>query len=152
LISTLHTNDAIGAVTRLNDLGLDRFKIAGALLAAYAQRLLRGICPECKEPCQPNARLLASLLDGRVLPEGATFFAGRGCNRCLGTGYAGRIPIYEIMTVTPELEKAIEAGLPNSKLREIAVSQSMVELATSGLEQALNGRTTVEEVYYKLSG
>ncbi len=151
LISTLHTNDAAGAVTRLNDLGLDRFKIAGALIAAYAQRLLRGICKECREPAEPNARLIQSLLDGREFDTSGAFYVGRGCNKCMGTGYVGRIPIYEIMTVTPDLEKAIEAGLPNSKLREIAAAQGMKQLALNGLEQARLGRTTVEEVYFKLS-
>jgi len=151
LISTLHTNDAVGAVTRLNDLGLDRFKIAGALIAAYAQRLLRGICKHCMEPSAPNPKLLQSLLDGREFDASGTFYTGRGCKKCMGTGYVGRIPIYEIMLVTPELEKAIEAGLPSSKLREIAASQGMKQLAPNGLEQARLGRTTVEEVYFKLS-
>ena len=153
LISTLHTNDAIGTVTRLNDLGLDRFKIAGALLAALAQRLLRRICVHCKEPCATNHRLLERLLEGRqiVLPADAQFFHGRGCGKCLGSGYSGRVPVYEIMAMSPELEKAIESGQPNSTLRDIAVSQGMVELATGGLEQAMLGKTTIEEVYYKLS-
>lgn len=153
LISTLHTNDAVGSVARLNDLGLDRFKIAGALLAALAQRLLRKICENCKEPCEPNWKLLERLMDGKnlVLPKDPQFFKGRGCNKCLGSGYAGRVPVYEIMVNTPELEKAIESNQPNSVLREIAVSQGMIELAAGGLEQALSGKTTVEEVYYKLS-
>jgi type IV pilus assembly protein PilB len=151
LISTLHTNDAVGAIPRLNDLGVDRFKIAAALLAAYAQRLLRGLCPACKEPTQPNARLLEALFQGQTIPDGLTFFTGRGCKKCGGTGYVGRIPIYEIMVMTPELVKAVEAGLPTSKLREIARSQGMRELTTNGIEQALAGRTTVEEVYFKLS-
>lgn len=153
LISTLHTNDAIGTVTRLNDLGLDRFKIAGALLAALAQRLLRKICSNCKEPCEPNWQLLERLMEGRslVIPEKPQFFRGRGCSKCLGTGYSGRVPVYEILVNTPELEKAIENNQPNSVLREIAVSQGMIELAAGGLEQALLGKTTIEEVYYKLS-
>lgn len=153
LISTLHTNDAIGTVTRLNDLGLDRFKIAGALLAALAQRLLRRICSNCKEPCETNWQLLERLTEGRslVVPEKAQFYKGRGCSKCLGTGYAGRVPVYEILVNTPELEKAIENNQPNSVLREIAISQGMIELAAGGLEQALLGKTTIEEVYYKLS-
>jgi type IV pilus assembly protein PilB len=152
LISTLHTNDAIGTVTRLNDLGLDRFKIAGALLGALAQRLLRKICINCKEPCEPNRSLLERLMEGKnlclVKPQ---FYKGRGCGKCLGTGYSGRVPVYEILVNTPELEKAIESNQPNSVMREIAVSQGMIELAAGGLEQALLGKTTIEEVYYKLS-
>ncbi len=154
LISTLHTNDAIGCVPRLNDLGLDYFKIAGALLGSIGQRLLRGVCPNCKEIVQPNQRMLDSLLkdNGVEIPAGATFFKGRGCGKCLGSGYMGRIPIYEIFMVSPNLQRAIEAGLPHSKLRDLALAEGMVELATAGIQRALQGKTTVEEVYYKLSG
>lgn len=152
LISTLHTNDAVGSVVRLNDLGLDYFKIAGALLGAIAQRLLRGICQHCKHPTEPNRDMLRSLLQGREPPADATFYKGRGCPKCMGTGFAGRIPIYEIMVVSPALEKAIESGMPHSKLAEIAKGEGMVELAEGGIEQAMAGRTTVEEVYFKLSG
>ncbi|MBC8352938.1 MAG: Flp pilus assembly complex ATPase component TadA [Planctomycetes bacterium] len=153
LISTLHTNDAIGAVPRLNDLGLDYFKIAGALLGVIAQRLLRGLCQHCKEPSVPNQRMLEALLDGQdiEIPTDATFYKGAGCGKCMGSGYAGRIPIYEIFMISPAIQKAIEAGLPHSRLRELALKEGMVELAPAGIQQALQGRTTVEEVYYKLS-
>jgi type IV pilus assembly protein PilB len=153
LISTLHTNDAVGAVPRLNDLGLDYFKIAGALLGVIAQRLLRGICPNCKERTDPNPRMLESLIADHDIqvPADAKFFKGRGCGKCMDSGFVGRIPIYEVMVISPALQKAIEAGLPHSKLRELAVSEGMVELAPAGIEQALAGRTTLEEVYYKLS-
>ncbi|MEZ6089161.1 MAG: ATPase, T2SS/T4P/T4SS family [Pirellulaceae bacterium] len=156
LISTLHTNDAVGTVTRLVDLGLDHFKIAGSLNASIAQRLLRRLCPHCRTECDANTRLLKQLFEGREIPmtvdiEGP-YFQAVGCKQCGGTGYSGRLPIYEIMTVTPTLEKAIEAGLPASKLRDIAVEEGMVELAVGGLQQALLGLTTIEEVYFKLSG
>jgi type IV pilus assembly protein PilB len=152
LISTLHTNDAIGAISRLGDLGLDNFKIAGSLLAAFAQRLLRGICPQCKQPTQPNEKLLRSLMkECETLPEDATFYTGTGCSKCMNTGYVGRIPIYEIFFISPEIEQMIEEGVPLSKVRELAISQGMTPLAKGGIEQALAGRTTVEEVYYKLS-
>ena len=151
LISTLHTNDAVGAITRLNDLGLDHFKIAGALLASMAQRLLRKVCPYCREENEPNPRMLEYLLEGRSLPANAKFYRGAGCKKCLGTGFIGRIPIYEIMQVSMELEKGIEAGLPTSKLRELAMADGMTVLPQAGMQQALAGLTTVEEVYYKLS-
>ncbi len=151
LISTLHTNDAVGAVARLNDLGVDPFKIGGALLGSIAQRLLRSICPHCKEPVAPNQMLLDSLTKGRKLHEDATFFHGRGCKKCFGSGYAGRLAIFEIMAVTPPLAEAIERNMPSTKLREVAVAEGMVELATAGLNQALAGRTTIEEVFYKIS-
>ena len=152
LISTLHCNDAIGAVARLEDLGIDRFKIGGALLGSVAQRLLRQICPECKEPVDPNESLLKVLAKDRNVPTSAVFYRGRGCKKCLGTGYSGRLPIYEIMMVTPALAEGIENGLPATKLRQIAQADGMIELAAAGMEQVLAGRTTLEEVFYKLSG
>jgi type IV pilus assembly protein PilB len=156
LISTLHTNDAVGTVARLGDLGLDNFKIGGALVAAVAQRLLRKLCPKCRTECELNRKLIDLMFEGRDIPQGVNltgpYYTATGCDSCGGTGYSGRLPIYEIMAVTPALEKAIEAGLPGSKIREIAVSEGMIELAVGGLDQASKGLTSVEEVYYKLSG
>jgi len=149
LISTLHTNDAVGAVARLEDLGIDRFKIGGALIGSIAQRLLRSICLECKELYTPNDVLLESLTGGKPLAEDAMFYHGRGCKKCFGSGYAGRIPIFEVMMITPELSDAIERGVPMSQLRELAVQGGMSELPTAALNQALAGKTTVEEAYYK---
>jgi len=151
LISTLHANDAIGAITRLDDLGIDHFKIGGALLGSISQRLLRQICPECKTPSEPNEQLLQTLCKDRAIAENAVFYRGRGCKKCLGTGYSGRLPIFEIMVVTPTMVEAIENGLPATKLRQIALAEGMVELAAAGMEQVLAGRTTLEEVFYKLS-
>lgn len=151
LISTLHTNDAAGAVARLNDLGIDAFKTSGALIGSIAQRLLRSICSHCKEVAEPNEMLLQSLSKSRPIPHDVTFFRGRGCKKCLGTGYAGRVPIYEIMPVTPTIVEAIERSVPGRKLREIAIREGMVELAAAGLEQVYAGRTTLEEVFYKVS-
>lgn len=151
LISTLHTNDAVGAVARLNDLGIDRFKVGGALIGSVAQRLLRKICPHCKEPAEPNPTLLKSLWGDRSLPDDVTFFHGRGCKKCLGSGYLGRLPIFEIMAVTPEVADAIERGLPHSQLREVARREGMTCLPEAGFEQALAGQTTLEEVFYKTS-
>ena len=151
LISTLHTNDAVASVARLHDLGIDPFKIGGSLLGSIAQRLLRVICPECKEPCEPSRAMLESLTtEGAVLGD-AAFFHGRGCRKCLGTGYFGRVPIFEIMVVSPRLVEGIENNLPTTRLREIAIDEGMIELSTAGLAQAVAGKTTVEEVFYKVS-
>jgi type II secretory ATPase GspE/PulE/Tfp pilus assembly ATPase PilB-like protein len=151
LISTLHTNDAVGAVPRLNDLGIDQFKIGGCLLGSVAQRLLRTICLECKEPVPLNEALWKVVVPGIPVPSDTEFSHGRGCKKCLGTGYAGRTPIFEIMVVTPELSSAIEAGAPATRLREIAVRDGMQDLRKSGVEAVLAGKTTLEEVYYKTS-
>jgi type IV pilus assembly protein PilB len=152
LISTLHTNDAVGAIARLNDLGIDSFKIGGALLGSIAQRLLRSICQHCKEPVEINRHYFEALAHGQEPPGDAVFYRGRGCKKCIGTGYSGRVPIYEMMVVSPALAQAVENGLPTTKLREIAVKEGMTDLATAGLEQVYAGRTTLEEVYYKISG
>lgn len=152
LISTLHTNDAVGAIARLSDLGIDSFKTGGALLGSIAQRLLRSICPHCKEPISANYHFLDALQHTIEIPEDTVFYAGRGCKKCLGTGYLGRIPIYEVLMITPALAQAVEKGLPTTKLREIALEEGLVELASAGIEQVLAGRTTIEEVFYKVSG
>jgi type IV pilus assembly protein PilB len=152
LISTLHSNDAVGAVARLTDLGIDSFKVGGALLCSISQRLLRTICPECKEPHEPNEKMLRALLKDSPRPLEAIFYRGRGCRKCLGTGYAGRAPIFEIMVVTPSIAEAIEQGVPTTHLRKIALSEGMTELSTSALEQVTAGLTTLEEAYYKALG
>ncbi|GAA4468219.1 GspE/PulE family protein [Novipirellula rosea] len=152
MISTLHTNDAVGAVQRLSDLGVDNFKIAGSLLGSVAQRLLRRVCENCKMPVTPNRNLLDALDPDETISRSADFFRGEGCKKCLGTGFSGRLPIFEIMPITPEITMAIEAGVPHSKLYEMSIAAGMVGLANAGLEQAVAGRTSLEEVYFKTSG
>ena len=101
VISTLHTNDAVGAVARLADLGVDHFKIAGSLLGSVAQRLLRCVCDNCKVHVDASEKLLDALDPEHRVDRATKFYRGAGCKRCLGTGFAGRIPIFEIMPVTP---------------------------------------------------
>ena len=149
LISTLHTNDAVGAVARLNDLGIDPFKIGGALLGSVAQRLLRTICPDCIEPVTPSQVLLRSLAKSFTIPSDPDFFHGRGCKKCLGTGFSGRFPVFEVLTVSQAIAEAIERGAPTHKLRELAIEEGMVELSVAGFNAALEGRTTIEEAFYK---
>ncbi|MEM8864805.1 MAG: GspE/PulE family protein, partial [Planctomycetota bacterium] len=151
LISTLHTNDAVGSIARLSDLGIDGFKVGSALLGSIAQRLLRSICTECKEPVEPNQALLAQLSANTEVPKDTIFYRGRGCKKCLGSGFLGRIPIYEIMTVTPAIAEAVEKGVPATKVREIAMREGMVDLSGAGMEQVIAGRTTLEEVFFKVS-
>lgn len=152
VISTLHTNDAVGAVQRLADLGVDNFKIAGSLLGSIAQRLLRRTCLSCKRVVEPNANLLRALDPHGVVQANQKFYRGEGCKKCLGTGFAGRLPIFEIMPVNPEIMQAIEAGVPHSKLHDMAISAGMMELSQAGLQQAIDGHTSLEEVYFKTSG
>lgn len=152
VISTLHTNDAVGAVQRLADLGVDHFKIAGSLLGSVAQRLLRCVCENCRVEATPNLNLLDALDPDGCIDRATKFFRGEGCKRCLGSGYAGRMPIFEIMPITSEITAAIEAGVPHSKLEEMALRSGMIPLQRAGLEAAVTGRTSLEEVYFKTSG
>ena len=152
MISTLHTNDAPSAIVRLTDLGVDHFKIAGALIGSIAQRLLRRVCQDCKEPVAPKKELLARMGIGLDQIDGRPLYRGRGCSKCLGSGYAGRMPIFEIMLVEEQVMHAIERGAPVSEIREIAKQQGMRDLKEAGLVQALAGNTTLEEVYFKSIG
>ena len=152
LLSTLHTNDAVGAITRLTDLGVDAFKIGGSLLGSIAQRLLRTICEDCKEEVEGNAVLIERLSPHCEIPPDARFYAGKGCRKCLGCGYRGRTPIFEIMIVNAEMADAISAGLPASKISELALRDGMVPLLQSGVDKAIAGLTTLDEVYYKTLG
>ena len=149
LISTLHTNDAPSAVTRLNDLGIDHFKLAGAMIGSIAQRLLRKLCPHCKVAGGPNAELAMRLRISREDLANHTYYRAAGCKKCLNTGYAGRIPIFEIMSVSGQVMAAVERGLPVSKIRELAIEEGMTELLQGALHQASLGVTTLEEVYFK---
>ncbi|QDU76162.1 Putative type II secretion system protein E [Bremerella volcania] len=152
LISTLHTNDAVGSVARLNDLGIDHFRIGGSLLGSVAQRLLRTICPFCKEPAKPNQTMLETIARRCTIPADAVFYHGRGCNKCLGSGYQGRVPVFEIMVNTMRMAEAIDQGMPQAKLREMAVEEGMTDLLTAGIRMAVAGRTTLEEAYFKTMG
>ncbi len=152
MISTLHTNDAVGAVQRLSDLGVDNFKIAGSLLGSVAQRLLRRVCENCKLPVKPNHNILDALDPEGKISRSRDFFRGEGCKKCLGSGFSGRLPIFEIMPINPEITVAIESGLPHSQLYELSIGAGMIGLSQAGLEQAIAGRTSLEEVYFKTSG
>jgi type II secretory ATPase GspE/PulE/Tfp pilus assembly ATPase PilB-like protein len=86
-----------------------------------------------------------------TIPADTVFYGGRGCKKCLGSGYLGRLAIYEILVITPRLAQAVEKGLPTSKLRDLALEEGLVDLASAGMEHVLAGNTTVEEVFYKVS-
>jgi type IV pilus assembly protein PilB len=143
LFSTLHTQDAAGAVTTLSYLGVQPFWIASALIGILAQRLIRKICPYCKEPYTPDPRLV-KLLDLEADDE-PQFYHGRGCHKCFHTGYAGRIGIFEVMKVDEHLREFITQGTPEAVLKSVAIEQGMNTLKTSGIKKILRGETTVEE-------
>jgi type IV pilus assembly protein PilB len=146
VLSTLHTNDAPSAVTRLVDIGVETFMITATLEAVIAQRLVRRVCGNCKTSYQPDDELLRELgPDGEGL-RGATFYYGRGCDQCHQTGYRGRTGLYEIMLMNEELRRIVLADGSTADLRAAAIRNGMRPLRQSGLVAVSEGRTTIEEV------
>jgi type IV pilus assembly protein PilB len=146
VFSTVHTNDAPSTITRLVDMGIAPFLISATLEAVVAQRLVRTICPDCRESYQPDSDLLLEFGPEAKMLEGATFYFGKGCDNCFHTGHKGRTAIYEIMVVGEEARSAILAGESSGALRSIALRGGMRTLRTSGIQAVLAGLTTVEEV------
>src|SRR6266699_1773190 len=146
VFTTLHTNDAPGAITRLIDMGVEPFLISATLEAVLGQRLLRSICPNCRAPYQPNESVLAQLeLSKRDIGD-RKFFYGKGCNACNNTGYKGRKGIYELMKITDPLRELINERAPTVTLKQKAVELGMVTLRQDGLRSIFAGDTTIEEV------
>ena len=146
VFSTLHTNDAPSTVTRLQDMGIPPFLISSSLLLVIAQRLVRRICLECREPVQAP---VSALIDVGFRPEEAEsvrIYAGKGCANCANTGYKGRISVHEIMWMIPELQEAIVRQRPANELKDIAVKAGMRTLRQTGLRKVANGLTTIDEV------
>jgi general secretion pathway protein E len=144
VFSTLHTNDAASAVTRLVDLGVEPYLIAATLQGVLAQRLVRRICPECRERYKPDPQAAAFLADG---PVGTiTLERGRGCTACRQTGYQGRTGIFELLQGSDDLKHAIGGREPLARLREIAIADGMTPLRKDGWHKVEAGITTVEEV------
>jgi len=145
VMSTVHTNDAPSTITRLIDMGLEPFNVAGALNCVAAQRLLRRICTNCKEPVTYPAEYLdAAGIRGE--DREITFYRGKGCDRCGGTGYKGRAGLYEVMAMSPELRRLIMQGASADELRAQGLAEGMLTLRMDGLRKVAQGVTTLEEV------
>jgi type IV pilus assembly protein PilB len=146
VFSTLHTNDAPSAITRLVDMGVKPFLVSSSIRAVLAQRLIRKICPDCKQPYTPTEVELRALnLLSANLSE-ARFSKGHGCDRCRGTGYRGRAGIFEIFVVDDEIRHLINEGVPVSKIRQRARDLGMRVLREDGIRKVVSGMTTPEEV------
>jgi len=146
VFSTLHTNDAPSTVTRLRDMGVPPFLITATLEAVLAQRLVRKICPECREVTMPSTETLAEL---DLTPDdvmGKKFYRGRGCARCNNTGFKGRLGCFELMMVNDALRDLINSGCSTEELRNAALQSGMRPLRVNGLEKVYAGVTTIEEV------
>ncbi|WP_231582234.1 GspE/PulE family protein [Puniceibacterium sp. IMCC21224] len=144
VFSSLHANGSVGAVVRLRDLGLDNFLIAATLRGVIAQRLLRRLCPECRHPHAPSVSE-AAFFDKHALPLPLRIYDAVGCPACNGTGYSGRVGIFEMLEVTEELRAAIDRNLPETELRPMALS-ARETLAGQGLAEVAAGRTALAEV------
>jgi general secretion pathway protein E len=146
VFSTLHTNDAASAVTRLIDMGIEPFLVTSSVIAIIAQRLVRVLCPHCKEVYVPDKESLANLgLDKSVLKNN-TFYRKKGCNLCMQTGFRGRTAIFEIMIVDDEIKRLILKTSDANQINELAIKQGMITLQKDGILKVINGITTAEEV------
>jgi len=147
VLSTLHTNDAPGSVARLLDMGVESFLIASSIAGVLAQRLLRTICIKCKEPYSPPKDAIKRLgMNLDIIDKSeVTFFRGKGCDHCKGTGYKGRIGVYELMPVNDKVRELILARASSYAIREAAVEAGMRTLKDDAMEKILLGMTTLEE-------
>ena len=144
VISTLHTNDAISAIPRMSDMGIEDYLISGALVAIQAQRLVRKICTNCKTQEQLPASVMEEIQ--AFIPENAKFFVGKGCKECNDTGYMGREMICEVLTVTDELSSLIAKGASKDELRKQALKDGFIPIFQNGIQKALDGVTSIEEI------
>jgi type II secretory ATPase GspE/PulE/Tfp pilus assembly ATPase PilB-like protein len=156
VLSTLHTNTAVGAIPRLMDMGLEPFLITASLNMVVGQRLVKRICEKCKEPHQIDQDLQANVMSlleklpehgKKLLPEKLQFYRGKGCKYCNGKGTKGRIAIHEVLEVDEVIEKLVTGGATEGEIEEAALQQGMVTMQQDGVIKALKGLTSVEEVW-----
>lgn len=146
VFSTLHTNDAPSTITRLKDMGIATFLITACLEAILAQRLVRRICPKCREETEVNRELLSELGLTDKDTAGKKFFRGRGCDNCNNTGYKGRVGLFELMVMNDDLRDAVMRNVTTDELRDKAASFGMITLRSYGINFVYEGITTVDEV------
>ena len=146
VLSTLHTNDAPSAATRLVDLGIPPYLIASSLIGVLAQRLVRRICTHCREVYQPSEQELDALGLSAEQAQKIRFHRGTGCSHCRNTGYSGRIAVYELFTMNEELRTALSEGVPANQLRKMALQSTMKSLRYDALTKVHQGQTSVQEV------
>ncbi len=144
MISSIHANDALGALFRMIDLGVERFMITSSLISVISQRLVRKLCVHCRTEVPPSAAEAALLREAGVPVD--MVFTGTGCNYCSGTGFLGRIGIFELLVLSDDLRTAINQGASSQQLREMAEREGMVTLRQDGLHKVARGVTTVAEV------
>jgi len=146
VFSTLHTNDAASAVTRLIDMGIEPFLITSSVIAIIAQRLVRVLCPECREAYIPDDKSLEKIGMGNGIPDGRKIYRKKGCPACMNTGYRGRTAIFEMMVLDDHLKKLILKTSDTNQIGKEAVKLGMITLPQDGVRKVLEGITTIEEV------
>jgi len=146
VLSTLHTNDAAGAVTRLVDMGLEPFLISSSLEAVLAQRLIRRICRHCRTQYEPTSEMIDALGADPLEVAEKNFFYGSGCTHCSDTGYAGRLGLFEMIMVTDALRELINKRAPTLVIKQKAIEQGMRTLRDDGMRAIFDGQSTIEEV------
>ena len=145
VLSTLHTNDAISAVTRILDMGVESYLVSGALVAIQAQRLVRKICPHCKVPTTPSVKALEEIAE--YTTEGATYYKGEGCKECQHTGYIGREMISEVFPISETTSHMIAAGASKEEMVAQAKKEGFVSMLEDGIRKAEAGKTTIDEIF-----
>jgi type IV pilus assembly protein PilB len=146
VLSTMHCNDAAGAIARMDDMGIAPFLISSSVILACAQRLMRRICSHCKEPVTYPPKMYEDLNIDPSLFDGVTLFRGRGCDRCKNSGYAGRLAIIEAMTMSDQIRKLVIAHANSADLAKVAIGEGMRTLRMVALERARDGISTLEQV------
>lgn len=144
VLSSLHTKDAVGTISRLQDMGIERYQVASALLMIIAQRLVRVLCPHCRQACEAKGDELDSL--GFNFEPGTTIYKPAGCEQCLNTGFRGRTGVFELLVIDEEIRKAVSEGIDESGLAAVAEAKGFRSYRYDGAEKVLLGITTVEEV------
>jgi type IV pilus assembly protein PilB len=146
VLSTLHTNDAPSTISRLMNMGIEPFLVATSVNLIAAQRLVRRVCAQCKEPMQITPQALVDAGYTQEESKTTTIYHGRGCGTCNNTGYKGRVALYEVMEVSDELKELILVGASALELKKKALELGMITLRRSGLIKVAAGMTTLEEV------
>jgi len=146
VFSTLHTNNAAGALTRLVEMGIEPFLAASSIVGILAQRLVRRICPHCREAVEPPAELIDQLGDECTLPANPQFYQGKGCARCMNIGYWGRSGIYELLNVNETVRDLLMQDKDATTIKLAAMRQGMQTLRAAGVARALEGVTSLEEI------
>jgi type IV pilus assembly protein PilB len=146
VFSTIHTNNTVATITRLRDLGVPSYLISSTIIGIIAQRLVRVICPFCKEEYQPHEDSLRGLALTPAQVKDHKFLRGKGCGKCGETGYKGRAGIYEMLVLSQKIKEAIATEASEGQLKQLAVAEGMKTLSHAGVERLMQGTTTVDEV------